>query len=120
MVERIKEKWKLYLGAIIILVALVLRIYFPEVQIINPMFFIGGGLKVWFLVGKIKDGGYKPGVELILLLIGLTMFFSGVYGRNHDWSFSAYWLIIPGALFKLVFVFLFIRKLALNKVKANK
>ena len=84
-----------------------------------PMLLIITGVicKVYYIIAKAKSGEYKPGIELIFLMIGLLLFLSGTYLKSHEPIFNPFFLIIPGILFKTLFIVLVILNLKKNRKK---
>lgn len=66
--------------------------------------------KIFYIIGKYRDGSYQPGYELLLLLLGLTLFLSGSYLRSRGTFSHPSLLMIPGIALKVVFIVIFIIK----------
>ena len=105
-----KSKWTLFAGIILLTAGIIIRkttdLTFEAITLIV----IGVILKVYYIIEKTRSGEYRPGFELVLLLVGLIMFLSGLYLRNHEPPLNPLWLIIPGISLKIIFIILFIRK----------
>jgi hypothetical protein len=106
-----KSKWTLFTGIILLTVGIVLRKITGLGIEAMVLIIVGVLFKVYYIISKARNGEYKPGNELLFLVIGLVMFFTGIYLRNHDSPFDPLFLIIPGILLKVVFIILFIRKI---------
>ena len=105
-----KSKWILFTGLILLTTGILLR-RITDFGIEAIILIIVGVLfKVYYIINKARNGEYKPGNELILLFIGLVMFFSGLYLRYHEPPFNPLYLMAPGILLKLGFIILFIKK----------
>ena len=103
-----KSKWTLFTGIILLVTGIILRVitdlgYEPILFII-----VGVSFKTYYVIGKARNGEYKPGYELIFLFVGLLMFLSGIYFAPQELGISPYFLIVCGIIFKLIFVILFI------------
>lgn len=87
-----------------------------------PLIFIlaGVGFKIFYIVGKYRDGSYQPGYELLLLLLGLTLFLSGSYLRSQGTFAHPGLLMIPGIALKVTFIAIFIIKSKQNTQTISK
>ena len=99
-----KLKWLLFVGIALLTSGILLK-KFSELSI-EPILLIIVGvlLKTYYIIGKVRNGEYKPGSELGILLIGLCLFLSGLYFRSHEGPFNATYLIAAGISLKVVFV----------------
>jgi hypothetical protein len=105
-----KSKWTFFAGIILLTIGIILRkttAYGTEAIV---LIVLGVLLKVYYIIMKARSGEYIPGMELLLLFVGLIMFFSGLYLRYHEPPFSPLWLMIPGISLKIGFIILFIKK----------
>ena len=103
-----KSKWILFIGIILLVTGIVLRVitnlgYEPILFII-----VGVSFKTYYVIDKARDGDYKPGYELVFLFVGLLMFLSGIYLRSPELNFISSFLVVSGLILKVVFVVLFI------------
>ncbi len=105
-----KNKWPLFAGLTLLTVGIILKIILDNVAF--PVFLIVTGIsfKVYFVFDTIKTKKYQPGYELILLILGLGLFFAGIHLKNPVYFIEPGYLKIAGILFKTAFVFLFIQK----------
>ena len=78
---------------------------------------LGVGLKTYYIIQAIRSGLYQPGKELWLLIIGLTLFLSGLYLRGKPFFMDPIYLIILGLGLKIIFIIRFIQKVRLNREK---
>ncbi|MBN2165945.1 MAG: hypothetical protein JW717_06695 [Marinilabiliaceae bacterium] len=100
----------LYIGILVLALGVFLRI-FSSFFILSLFFIIAGALmKITYIFAIYKRGEYKPGSELLLLGIGLSVFFTGVYFKYHFLPFHHAYLLATGGIFKMVFIFMFIQK----------
>lgn len=111
-----KTKWPLYLGIVLLTLGIVLKSmgkFDPYALII---LLSGVAFKIGYIITKIITGEYHPGKEVILLMVGLTLFLTGVYFKAHPRELHHAFLMVPGIALKLSFVLIFIFKL--RKMKA--
>jgi energy-coupling factor transporter transmembrane protein EcfT len=107
-----RQKWLLFLGLLILTVGVVLRsttdLYAWSLFLIVS----GVVLKVFYLIKKSRGSAYRPGFEIVILIAGLLLFFTGLYFKKNGADFNPYWLMGPGIGLKIAFVMIFIRKQA--------
>lgn len=108
-----KDKWPLYTGLLLLTTGIVLKILLDDV--VWPLVFILSGvmLKVYFVFERIKNQKYKPGAEVLILVIGLALFFSGIhlpFAKDELNSVLPVILKISGIVLKVIFVAVFIAK----------
>lgn len=103
------SKWKLFLGLILLTLGIVLKLFTDLDTLAVSLIILGALLKVAHIIGMIKKHSYKPGIELLILGLGLSLFFFGLYICQND--SLARFFIITGLVLKTVFVVLFIRKM---------
>lgn len=78
----------------------------------------GVGLKTFYIVLLGKSGAYVPGKELILLVLGLILFLSGLYlKRSYEDIWFAVYMMGIGLVLKLGFVIAFMRNVKNNPDK---
>ena len=71
----------------------------------------GVTIKVIYILAKFKSGEYKPGKELLFLVAGLILFFTGLYLKNIDQNLIvSIYLIVLGLALKVIFI----------KIRSNK
>ena len=106
-----KDKWSIYSGLALLTIGLLLK-YLTD---LNPapalLIFTGVLLKVYYLINKIRGGAYTPGYEVGILVIGLMLFLTGIYIREHGSAINPLYLMIPGIILKVTFIVFFIRKI---------
>ncbi len=104
----------IFVGLVLLLGGLLLK---PLTESAIPLIMImtGGTLKLIYVMISFLNKTYRPGKELLLLLMGLTVFFTGVYLKRQGFEG---WLVIEasGILMKVTFVLLFIKKLRAVRV----
>ncbi len=106
-----KHKYLLFIGIILLAAGIMMRagdIYKGPALI---LIISGAVAKISYIITKIRIGVYKPGGELIVLGVGLLLFFSGLHLRNIDHSFNYFYLMFPGLTLKIIFVAMFFRKI---------
>jgi len=105
-----KSKWPLFTGIILLTTGIVLR---KATDLATPglaLIIVGALFKVFYIIDKTRRGEYKPGYEILFLIIGLSMFLTGIYLRANGAPFNPVFLIAPGIALKVLFVVMFIVK----------
>ena len=112
-----KLKWMLFAGIVLLTSGILLR-KFSELSF-EPILLIivGVAFKTFYIIGKVRSGEYKPGIELGILLVGLLLFLSGLYVRSHELAFNATYLIASGITLKVIFVIMAISKMRSQRKK---
>lgn len=105
----LKSKWKLILGLSLLIVGIVLKLVTDFTQLAIILIILGGVLKLTHIIGIIKNKSYIPGWELLILILGLSIFFFGLYVCQKPGLAQLF--IILGLLLKTTFVVWFIKKL---------
>ena len=106
-----KQKWPIFAGILFLTLGIIFRMMHMKSGLYVPFFALGGTLKTYYLGTIIRHGKYKPGWELLSLIVGLTIFFTGVILKNSYHSENyLYWMAVGLAL-KVLFVILFILKI---------
>ena len=71
---------------------------------------VGVACKTTYIVTKARYGEYKPGGELVILAIGLILFFSGLYFKTTpEAPVQPAYLMGTGIALKVVFIIKFIQ-----------
>ena len=110
-----KQKWILFAGIVLLIVGIIIR-KTSGFAIEGLVMIITGVLfKTYYIVSKARSGAYKPGNELWFLIIGLSMFLSGLYIRSNESQINPAYLIFTGLALKVVFIILFILKTKKSK-----
>lgn len=110
-----KIKIFLYIGLLLLATGIALK-KTTNFNVIPVIFMvIGVVLKLIYFVFIIRRGQYKPGFEIGILLLGLILFFSGIYLKSINSLFSPAYLIVPGISLKVIFVILILRKKKLKQ-----
>lgn len=104
-----KQKNLIFIGVIFLIAGIVGRQVWDESSIALAFIIIGVACKFIYMAIAIYKKRYRPGKELLLLYMGLAVFFAGLYMRRHGLSMGIP-LEVLGVLMKLVFIGLFIRK----------
>lgn len=113
-----KTKWALYLGITLLTLGIVLKStgkFDPYALII---LLTGVAFKIGYIVQKIISREYKPGMEVILLMAGLTLFLTGVYLKANPKELHHAFLMAPGIALKVSFILIFIVKMRKVKLSA--
>jgi len=105
-----KQKWPLFAGIILLITGIVLRkaLDFGSEGLI--LIITGVLLKSYYIVNKAIIGEYKPGYELIFLVVGLTVFLSRNYLHLQINAIPTGLFMGVGISLKIVFIVLFIKK----------
>lgn len=112
-----KSKWTLFIGIFLLIFGIVIR-KTTDLAVEGLAIIIAGVLlKTYYIISKARSGEYSPGYELWFLFIGLSMFLIGLYLKGHESPFNPLFLILPGILFKVIFIILFIVKTRKAKIK---
>jgi drug/metabolite transporter (DMT)-like permease len=108
---RMKKKWMLFAGIILLVAGIVLR-NLTELDLTAVLLIVLGVLfKTYYIVRMARSGEYKPGYELYFLFAGLGMFLSGLYLKSQNPSVIAGLLVFTGILLKTSFIVIFIVRL---------
>lgn len=115
--EKMKDNWPLFAGLALLTAGIIFRIIFDTAPFSTILIGAGIFLKVYFVFNRIKSTKYRPGVELLFLILGLTLFFSGMYLDKSFTVIEPVILKVTGIILKVIFVLLFIQK---TKIKLKK
>ena len=108
----------LFIGIILLLIGILIR-KLTQMETLGLVLIITGVCcKAIYIINKARNGEYKPGKELVLLVVGLLLFFTGLYYRGTELSFiNPIYLMMVGIAFKIFFILQFIRKIRAGKNK---
>ena len=114
--KTLKSKSLLFIG-IILLVAGILLKKLTQMEALGLILIITGvTLKAIYILAKYKSGEYKPGKELLFLVAGLLLFFTGLYLKNTNQTLiEPIYLIVFGLSLKVIFIIRFIIIVRSNK-----
>lgn len=112
-----KKKWTLLAGITLLLTGIILRFTGMENYLYIPFMAAGGLLKIYYITSQIITGTYKPGYEILFLILGLMLFFSGIALKHTLHESTYFFLILPGLALKFIFVLAFIRCIRLNRAE---
>ena len=119
MQSKMTGKWPLYAGMLILVTGVLLKILSPLGFSATLIIMLGAAFKIFYIIQKIKNKEYKPGIEMLILYTGVALFFTGVYLKSKGSSFNPYFLMGPGIAMKLTFIIAFILKTKERKVIEN-
>lgn len=110
-----RSKLVLYIGVILLTVGILLRIFTSYTYL--PFVIIGSGslCKIYYISKLISRGAYKFGYELLFLVVGLILFFTGMYLRSNYQSQIFLLFMGAGLVLKSAFIILFIQKMRQRK-----
>lgn len=103
-----KLKNLIFIGVVLLVSGIVLRIIgcCPVLAVI--IIIAGVSSKLSYVITSIINKTYKPGKELLLMYMGLVVFFTGLYFRRHGIPMGIP-LEVIGITMKITFIVLFIR-----------
>ena len=105
-----KQKWLIFLGLLLLSIGITLR-YLTVFDLLSTIFIIIGiVLKLTFIIARMTKNNYRPGVELLVLLLGLGLFFSGIFFNSKGFEIHSIVFKVTGISLKVLFVVLFIVK----------
>lgn len=110
-----KSKWSLFVGLAILTTGIILKFVMENPVVPWLIIITGVVFKIYFILNKIIKTGYQPGYELLLLMLGLTLFFFGMYLKSSVFFIEPVYFKIVGILFKVSFIIFFIRKTKFSK-----
>lgn len=111
-----RKKWPLFLGILLLTAGIIFRTTTDYSFLGLTLIKTGVAFKAYYIIDKIFKGEYKVGLEMLCLLFGLILFFTGLYFKKTGADFNPYFLMAPGIGLKVVFIGIFIRKT--KKVKS--
>ena len=107
-------RWLLFVGLGLLMLGIVFNRLTEDAVWPVLVLLTGVGLKFIYISFKIIRNGYRPGVEMLFLVTGLILFFTGLHlspdANTAIVSFPNA-LRLTGVLFKIIFIVLFIRKI---------
>jgi len=104
------SKWALFSGISLLTAGIVLRMFAELGFSAILLIILGVLLKTYYIISKARRGEYQPGYELFFLFVGLTLFFTGLYFRNHKPDYPFVFLMVSGLILKTVYIIMFIVK----------
>jgi hypothetical protein len=105
-----KSKGLLFIGIILLVSGIVLKKSTQMNALGLTLIITGVTLKSIYILSKVRSGEYKPGREVIFLIVGLILFFTGLYLRNINQALiKPIYLIGVGITFKIIFIIRFIQ-----------
>ncbi|MGQ1946932.1 hypothetical protein ACT3CD_07530 [Geofilum sp. OHC36d9] len=111
-----KLKLLLYTGLVLLITGIIIRVTNGPGLLSNILIYSGITLKVSYLLTIIFKGWFKPGIELLFLLVGLSLVIGG--GRLRVFDYHPYLIttmISLGVIFKMLFIVFLFRKLRRKK-----
>ena len=108
--KALKLKTLLFIGIILLVVGILLKKIFLMDVLGLILIITGVTFKAIYILAKVKSGEYKPGKELVFLVVGLLFFFTGLYLQKGGESFiNPIYLIVLGLTLKVIFIIRFIK-----------
>lgn len=105
-----KLKYLLFAGIISLSIGILIRTLSKLEYIGLSLIIIGVLGKLIYIIIKVKNGEYKPGIELFGLGLGLLLFFVGLYYLDPEHLFlKPIYFIVIGITLKIIFIVRFIQ-----------
>ncbi|MDG5798856.1 hypothetical protein QA597_00595 [Marinilabiliaceae bacterium ANBcel2] len=101
------SSWLLVTGLFLVFLGFILK--FTDLGLNHSMFFsAGGGFKIVFLAYTMIRKNYRPGREMLFLIVGLFLVITGAKLRDFNINIIiSCFISIAGITFKLLFLSLF-------------
>ena len=110
----------LFLGIILVVIGVLIKSIYQLDKTGILVIIIGVICKLIYIISKTRNGTYKPGKEVLILILGLLFFFMGLYNITIGHSYlKPLYLIIIGIILKFIFVYKFIQSINSNKTSTN-
>jgi hypothetical protein len=105
-----KSKVLLFTGIILLVSGILLRKTTSLDAFGLSLILIGVTYKSIYIIQKVRNGSYQPGKELILLVLGLLLFLTGLYLRDMKQVlvYPIYFIVL-GITLKIFFIVRFIQ-----------
>ena len=105
-----KSKVLLFIGILLLVLGIILKKTIQMDALGLTLIITGVTFKSIYILAKARSGKYKPGKELIFLVVGLLLFFTGLYFRNKEQTLiNPIYLIVFGITLKIIFIIRFIQ-----------
>lgn len=111
-----KSKYLLFIGIFLLVIGILIRTI-TQIDTLGLILIITGVLcKLIYIINRVRLGDYRPGKELIVLAMGLLLFFIGLYSSDTVSNFiKPIYFIVLGVILKIIFVFRFIQIMRFDK-----
>ena len=104
------SKALLFTGIILLVIGILLRKMTQLDAFGLSLIIIGVTCKSIYIIKKARHSEYKPGKELIFLVAGLLLFFTGLYLKSIEQNLiKPIYLIVVGITLKIIFIIRFIQ-----------
>lgn len=114
-----KNKWPLFLGIVLLTLGIVLG-KTSNIEHLSLFLILSGvTFKVFYIAQKIRSREYRPGFEVLLLIVGLILFMGGIMLKKNGIIEDASALKIVGISLKVSFIVMFIIKTRSNRNLKN-
>ena len=114
-----KNKWPLFLGIVLLMLGIVLGKTLNIEHLPLATILSGVAFKIYYIAQKIRSGEYRPGFEVLLLIVGLILFTGGIMLKKNGIIEDASALKIVGISLKVSFIVMFIIKTRSNRNLKN-
>jgi len=114
-----KNKWPLFLGIVLLTLGIVLGKTSNIEHLPLALILCGVAFKIYYIAQKIRSREYRPGFEVLLLIVGLILFMGGIMLKKNGIIENASALKIVGISLKVSFIVMFIIKTRSNRNLKN-
>ena len=105
-----RSKSILFIGIVLLVTGVIIKSITDQEALGIAFLIVGIVFKSLYILNKVRTGIYKPGKELIVLAIGLLLFFLGLhYTKTKDLFINPVYLIALGITLKTFFIIRFIK-----------
>jgi len=114
--QLMKSKVLLFTGIVLLILGILLRKMTHWDTFGLSLIISGVTCKSIYIIQKVRTGEYKPGKELILLVLGLLLFLTGLYLRDvKQVLVYPIYLIVLGITLKIIFIVRYIQIVRASK-----
>lgn len=114
--QLMKSKALLFTGIVLLILGIILRKMTQWDAFGLSLIIIGVTCKSIYIIQKVRNGEYKPGKEVILLVLGLLLFLTGLYLRDMKQVLVyPFYFIVLGISLKIIFIVRFIQIVRTSK-----
>ena len=113
-----RSKSILFIGILLLVIGILIKRIADHDVLGIALIIVGVLCKSLYILNKVNTGEYKPGKEIIFLVIGLLLFFLGLnYTKTEQVFINPFYLIISGITLKIAFIVSFIKKIRSGSCK---
>lgn len=116
--SQMRSKSILFIGILLLVIGILIKRIADHDVLGIALIIVGVLCKSLYILNKVNTGEYKPGKEIIFLVIGLLLFFLGLnYTKTEQVFINPFYLIISGITLKIAFIVSFIKKIRSGSCK---